>query len=69
MTISAKELIELTKEIDQKCIDFADFLNSGRYSMWGKSWIHPKKNKDKAGHWIFYTTKELLEIYKKENQL
>lgn len=55
------------KIADNHAIKFADFLNSGRYTIWGKSWIDPKKNKDSEGHWIFHTTKELLEIFKDES--
>ena len=66
--------IEETKEqcveiAEGFAIDFAEWLNNGRFSQYGGSWIDPKKNKDKDGYWLFFTSKELLEIYKKEKQL
>jgi len=30
MNLTAKELVELTKEIDQKCIDFAEWVERNR---------------------------------------
>jgi len=62
MDLTAKELIELTKEIDQRCIDFAE---------WMSDLIH--RNYKSEGYWFekgeIKTTKELLEIYKKEKSL
>lgn len=57
MELTAKELIELTEEIDQKCIDFAEWLIK-------KS----QKRVDVDLYWYngsLYKIKELLEIYKK----
>ena len=50
MEFTAKELIELTKEIDQKCIDFAEWIINDYYT-------NP--------NWESKTINELLEIYKK----
>ena len=58
MDLSAKELIELTKEIDQKCIDFAEWMDK---NVNGKTYTDYEKG--------IITTKELLEIYKKEKGL
>lgn len=54
---------------EELTIEFGNFLNNGRFTMWGNSWIDPKKNKDKDGHWIFYTTKDLYELFKRERDL
>jgi hypothetical protein len=47
-------------------IQFANFLNNGRFTMWGNSWVDPYNKKDKEGQWLFYTTKELYDIFKRE---
>lgn len=51
---------------EELTIEFADWLNNGRYSQYGNVWINPKIPKNKQGGWQFYTSKELLEIFKKE---
>lgn len=56
MEFTAKELIELTKEIDQKCIDFAEWMDK---NVNGKTYNDYKKG--------IITTKELLEMYKKKD--
>jgi len=62
MELNAKELIELTKEIDQMCIGFAE---------WMSNLIH--RNYKSDGYWFekgeIKTTKYFLEIYKKEKGL
>lgn len=59
MDLTAKELIELTKEIDQKCIDFAEWLRINVYYEYlTKEFMYNKK--------CCKSEKELLEIYKKE---
>lgn len=61
MDLTSKELIQLTKEIDEKCIDFAQFITGITH-------------KQVEGYFYFYyysewkTTKELLEIFKKEKE-
>ena len=59
----------LVKIADDFAIGFAEWLNNGRFSQYGGSWIDPRKHKDKDGNWLFFTSKELLEIYKKEKGL
>lgn len=54
MEFTAKELIELTKEIDQKCIDFA---------VGFALWI------DEQHLGEDYNYKELVKIFKKEKGL
>lgn len=54
MELTAKELIYLTKEIDEKCIDFGNWLTKkGRYNInnWNK------------------TMEEMLETFEKEKKL
>ena len=63
--------IEETKEqcveiAEEFAIDFAEWLENGKFSQYGNSWIDPRKHKDKDGNWLFFTSKKLLEIYKKE---
>ena len=62
---------EKTHEIlrDEFAIGFADWLNNGRFSQYGNSWTDPRKNKNKDGDWLFLSSKQLLEIYKKEKGL
>lgn len=71
--LDSKEINEsfdkIVKIADDFAIDFADWLNNGRFSQYGNSWVNPKKTKDKDGDWIFFSSKELLEIYKKEKGL
>jgi len=60
---------ECEKITNEFAIDFADWLNNGRFSQYGDSWIDPRKNKDKDGGWLFFSSKQLLEIYKKQKGL
>ena len=55
--------------VDNFAIGFADWLNNIRFSQYGNSWIDPRKNKNKDGDWLFFSSKQLLETYKKENGL
>ena len=68
-----KEIFEQAKEMEKEsqddfAIGFAEWLNNGRFSQYGGSWIDPRKNKDKNGNWLFFTSKQLLEIYKNETK-
>lgn len=65
----SKQSNDCVKIAEDFAIDFADWLNNGRFSQYGNSWVNPKKTKDKDGDWIFFSSKELLEIYKKEKGL
>ena len=60
---------ELEKIVEDFAIGFAEWLNKDRFTQFGNSWINPNNNKDKNGDWVFYTSKQLLEIYKKEKGL
>lgn len=65
-----KQGVKLQKQKqDEFAIGFGDWLNNGRFSQYGDSWIDPRKNKDKDGDWLFFSSKQLLEIYKKEKGL
>ena len=58
---NAKELIEQQNKIDERCIDFAEWINNQNvgYHSEKREWYFYKKSK-----WI--NTKDLLEVYKKE---
>jgi hypothetical protein len=60
---------ECEKIADEFAMGFGDWLNNGRFSQYGDSWIDPRKNKDKGGDWLFLSSKQLLETYKKEKGL
>jgi hypothetical protein len=60
---------ELTTIADEFAIGFAEWLNNGRFSQYGSSWVDPRKNKNENGDWLFFSSKQLLEIYKKEKEL
>ena len=57
---------EIVSESDKFAIDFAKWLNNGRFTQYGSYWINPKLSKDLNGDWVFFTSEKLLEIYKKE---
>jgi len=59
----------LVKIFNYYMIDFANFLNNGRFTQYGSYWINPKLSKDLNGDWVFFTSEQLLEIYKKEKGL
>ena len=59
----------LVKVFDYYMTDFANWLNNGRFTQYGSHWINPKLSKDLNGDWLFFTSQQLLEIYKKENEL
>ena len=62
MDLTAKELIELTKEIDKRCIDFAKWIkNNVYYECLTKEFVYKKK--------MYKSETELLEIFKKEKEL
>ncbi len=51
---------------DKQTIEFADWLNNGRFSQYGNSWTNPKLPKNSKGDWVFFTSKQLYEIFKRE---
>jgi len=59
---------KLEKIADNNAIDFADWLNNGRFSQYGSYWTNPKLPKNSKGDWIFFTSKQLYEIFKQENE-
>lgn len=61
MILNAKELIDLTKQIDETCVDFAEWINNQKigYHSEKREWYFYEKSK-----WI--NTKDLLEVYKNE---
>jgi hypothetical protein len=61
------EIIEIYA--DEYAIEFADWLHNGRFNQYGSHWTNPKIPKDSKGDWVFFTSKQLLEIFKKEKQL
>lgn len=68
--MTPEETIEMNVKIcEMYAIDFANWLNNGRFSQYGNSWIDPRKNKDKDGDWLFLSSKQLLEMFKKEKGL
>jgi hypothetical protein len=67
--LKPSELIKLEQIADEFAIGFAEWLNKGKFSQYGNSWINPKLPKNSKGDWVFFTSKELLEIYKKEKGL
>lgn len=54
---------------DKHAIGFAEWLNNGRFSQFGDAWSNPRQTKDPLGNWLFYTSKQLLKMYKKEKGL
>jgi hypothetical protein len=54
---------------DKFTIEFAEWLKKGKFSQFGSSWTNPKLPKNSKGDWLFFTSKELLEIFKKEKGL
>jgi hypothetical protein len=51
---------------DGYAIEFADWLNKERFSPYGNQWTDNKLSKDPNGNWLFYTSKQLYEIFKKQ---
>ncbi len=62
--------IEETQERkDDVAIKFAEWLNKGKFYQYGNNWINPKERTDTEGFFIFYSSEELLQIFKKEKAL
>jgi hypothetical protein len=58
--------VNIANRITEKfSIDFADFINKGRFKMFGGSWIDPKNPGNEEIGWSFISSKELLELFKK----
>lgn len=54
------------EETEELTIEFADWLNNGRFSQYGSQWTNPKLPKNSKGDWIFFTSKQLYELFKRE---
>jgi hypothetical protein len=54
---------------EEMTIAFADWLNNGRFSQYGDSWTNPRLPKDKDGDWVFFSSKQLYDIFKRERNL
>ena len=54
------------EETEELTIEFADWLNNGRFSQYGNKWINPKLPKNSKVDWIFFTSKQLYELFKRE---
>lgn len=54
------------KETEELTIEFADWLNKGRFSQYGNQWTNPKLPKKSNDDWLFFTSQQLYEIFKRE---
>ena len=54
------------EETEELTIEFVDWLNNGRFTQYGNQWTHPKLPKNSKGDWIFFTSKQLYELFKRE---
>jgi hypothetical protein len=54
------------EETEELTIEFADWLNNGRFSQYGNQWTNPKLPKNSNVDWLFFTSKQLYEIFKRE---
>lgn len=54
------------EETEELTIEFTDWLNNGRFSQYGNQWTNPKLPKNSKGDWIFFTSKQLYELFKRE---